>query len=131
MSKYNVDSVYIDGANPSFIKSLKLQIGEDPDYDKVIARYRSQGLDDNWYTKDMRVIPVNFNKEHKAMIGHCKMIMESDGGHIAINEKFSKLITSLRTAVDNDGTLDKEQTSYNDIFDAFRLALKFYNFTQR
>jgi hypothetical protein len=30
--------------------------------------------------------------------------------------------------VDNDGTLDKEATSYNDIFDAFRLALKFYNF---
>jgi hypothetical protein len=27
--------------------------------------------------------------------------------------------------VDNDGTLDKEATSYNDIFDAFRLALKF------
>jgi hypothetical protein len=47
MSKYNVDSVYIDGANPSFIKSLKLQIGEDPDYDKVIARYRSEGLGDS------------------------------------------------------------------------------------
>jgi hypothetical protein len=44
MSKYDIDSVYIDGANPSFIKSLKLQIGEDPDYDKVIARYRSEGL---------------------------------------------------------------------------------------
>ncbi|MFL6431254.1 MAG: hypothetical protein ACJ71X_07350 [Nitrososphaeraceae archaeon] len=27
-----------------------------------------------------------------------------------------------RIAVDNDGTLDKESTSYNDIFDAFRLA---------
>jgi hypothetical protein len=34
----------------------------------------------------------------------------------------------LRTAVDNDGTLDKETTSYNDMFDAFRLALKFYHF---
>jgi len=34
----------------------------------------------------------------------------------------------LRTAVDNDGVLDKEATSYNDIFDAFRLALKFYHF---
>ncbi|MFL6478753.1 MAG: hypothetical protein ACJ707_08050 [Nitrososphaera sp.] len=33
MSKYNVDKVYIDGANPSFIRSLKMQIGEDPDYD--------------------------------------------------------------------------------------------------
>jgi hypothetical protein len=43
MSKYRVDKVYIDGANPSFIKSLKLQIGEDPDYDKVIARYKSEG----------------------------------------------------------------------------------------
>jgi hypothetical protein len=27
-----------------------------------------------------------------------------------------------------DGTLYKESTSYNDIFDAFRLALKFYHF---
>jgi hypothetical protein len=78
ISKYHVDSVYIDGANPSFIKSLKLQIGEDADYDKIIARYRSEGLADSW-SKDMKIIPVNFNKEHKAMLGHCKMILEQDG----------------------------------------------------
>ncbi|HET6799419.1 MAG TPA: hypothetical protein VFH25_02545 [Nitrososphaeraceae archaeon] len=41
-------------------------------------------------------------------------------------DKFDKLITALRTAVDNDATLDKEATSYNDIFDAFWLALMFY-----
>jgi hypothetical protein len=128
MSKYQIDKVYIDGANPSFIKSLKLQIGEDPDYDKVIARYRSEGLGDNW-GEYMKVVPVNFNKEHKAMLGHCKMILEHDDGRIAINpDRFDKLITALRTAVDNDGVLDKEATSYNDIFDAFRLALKFYHF---
>jgi hypothetical protein len=40
ISKYQIDKVYIDGANPSFIKSLKLQIGEEADYDKVIARYK-------------------------------------------------------------------------------------------
>ena len=28
-------------------------------------------------------------------------------------------------------TLDKEATSYNDIFDPFRLALKFYRFEER
>ena len=129
MSKYNVDQVYIYGANPSFIRSLKLQIGEDPDYDKVIARYKSEKLGDNRWSQDMRIVPVNFNTEHKAMLGHCKMILENDGGRIAINpDKFDKLITSLRTAVDNDGTLEKEATSYNDIFDAFRLALKFYSF---
>jgi hypothetical protein len=57
------------------------------------------------------------------------MILETNGGKIAINpDRFDKLITALRTAVDNDGVLDKESTSYNDIFDAFRLAMKFYHF---
>jgi hypothetical protein len=90
-------------------------------------RYKTEGLGDNW-SEYMKVVPVNFNKEHKAMLGHCKMILEHDPRKIAINpDKFDKLITSLRTAVDIDGTLDKESTSCNDIFDAFRLALKFYN----
>jgi hypothetical protein len=40
------------------------------------------------------------------------------------------MIFSLRTAVDNGGTLDKESASYNDIFDASRLALKFYHFEE-
>jgi hypothetical protein len=131
MSKYQVDKIYIDGANPSFIKSLKLQIGEEADYDKVIARYKSEKMAGNW-SQDMKIVPVNFNKEHKAMLGHCKMLLEHDGGRIAINpDRFDKLITALRTAVDNDGVLDKEATSYNDIFDAFRLALKFYRYEQR
>jgi hypothetical protein len=57
------------------------------------------------------------------------MTLEQDPSKIAINpDRFDKLITALRTAVDNDGTLDKESTSYNGIFDAFRLALKFYHF---
>jgi hypothetical protein len=126
MSKYDVDKVYIDGANPSFIRSLKLQIGEDADYMPEIHKAKQENR-----KPDMRIVPVNFNSEHKAMLGHCKMILEQDPRKIAINpDKFDKLITALRTAVDNDGTLDKEATSYNDIFDAFRLALKFYHYEE-
>jgi hypothetical protein len=126
LSKYDVDKVYIDGANPSFIKSLKLQIGEDADYMPEIHKAKQENRKPN-----MRIVPVNFNSEHKAMLGHCKMILEQDPGKIAINpDRFDKLITALRTAVDNDGTLDKESTSYNDIFDAFRLALKFYHYEE-
>lgn len=44
-------------------------------------------------------------------------VLEDDGGKLAINPLFDKLITSLRTAVDVDGTLQNEPTSYNDIFD--------------
>ena len=45
----------------------------------------------------------------------------------AVPEKFDKLIIALKTAVVNEYTLDKESTSYNDIFDAARLSLKAYN----
>jgi hypothetical protein len=77
----------------------------------------------------MKIVPVNFNTEHKAMLGHCKMSLESEGGRIAINpDRFGKLITALRTAMDNDRVLDKEAASYNDIFDVFRLSQKFYHF---
>jgi hypothetical protein len=121
---------YAASAYSSFKKNNG-RIAEDADYDKVIARFKSEGLGDNW-SENMRIVPINFNKEHKAMLGHCKMIIEQNPGRIAINpDKFDKLITALRTAVDNDGTLDKESTSYNDIFDAFRLALKFYQFQER
>ena len=63
MSKYDVDKVYIDGANPSFIRSLKLQIGEDADYDKVIVRHRSEKLGDNSWSQDMRIVSVSFNSK--------------------------------------------------------------------
>jgi hypothetical protein len=66
ISKFNVDKRYIDGANPSFIKSLKLQIGEDHDYDKVLARYKSEKFGNG--TQDMRIVRINFNSEHKDML---------------------------------------------------------------
>jgi hypothetical protein len=114
--KHGVQKIYIDGANPSFIKSLKMQWGERSDYENVPKEQR----------QFMRVEPVNFNQEHKEMLGHCKMLLEK--GYIAINPAFDKLITSLRTAVAEENTLDKESMSYADIFDAYRLALKHYKF---
>jgi len=37
------------------------------------------------------------------------------------------LLTSMRTAWANELSLDKNQTSYNDLLDALRLSLKGYN----
>jgi hypothetical protein len=61
------------------------------------------------------------------MLMHSKKVLEYNGGSIAINPRFDKLITSLRTTVENgEGLLDKEGTSYDDIFDSFRISLQFY-----
>jgi hypothetical protein len=45
MSKYDADKVHLC-TNPYFIRSLKLLIGEGSYNDKLIAGYRSEGLDD-------------------------------------------------------------------------------------
>jgi hypothetical protein len=116
----HIDKFYIDAANP-FIKALKMQLGEDPDYDKDIARYKADGWDDI-RASPLKVIPINFSTEHKKMLGHAKFLLED--GRIAINPKFTKLITALRTAVDIDGVLGKKATSYDDIFDVYRLFLQ-------
>ena len=47
--KYTGQKIYIDGANPSFIKGLKLQWGERPDYENVEKQHRQY----------MKVEPVN------------------------------------------------------------------------
>lgn len=51
--------------------------------------------------------------------------MMLEQGLLQIHPKFDKLIVSLRTAIEEEGNLDKELTSYDDIFDAFRLARKY------
>jgi hypothetical protein len=56
------------------------------------------------------------------------MLMILEKGQLAINPAFDKLITSLRTAVAEDNSMDKESTSYDDILDAYQLALKNYAF---
>jgi hypothetical protein len=78
----------------------------------------------------MIVVPVPFSVEGAKMLQHAKYLMEEteeDGSSlIAIDKRFDKLITGLRTAVANEYKLDKEVTSYDDIVDAFRLSLVFY-----
>jgi wyosine [tRNA(Phe)-imidazoG37] synthetase (radical SAM superfamily) len=39
VTKYDPTKIYIDGANPSFIRSLKLELNEDPEYEKLIEFY--------------------------------------------------------------------------------------------
>jgi hypothetical protein len=52
--------------------------------------------------------------------------MEYKNGLVAIHPKFNKLITSLKTAVENgEWSANKEVTSYDNLFDSFRLSLTF------
>ena len=64
------------------------------------------------------------SKEHKGMLAHCKELLEYQNGMVAIHPRHNKLITALRTAVENgEGSLDEEATSHDNCFDAFRMSL--------
>ncbi len=71
-----------------------------------------------------RIRPVNFSTEHRNMLSNLHAMISKE--YLAIEEKHDKLLTSLRTAYAEELKLKKEQTSYNDLLDALRLALKGY-----
>lgn len=127
LGKYSVRKIYVDGANPEFIRSLKFQLGEPSDplmYNELIESAHRHRMP---VDQLMTVVPVHFSVEHRSMLEHCKMFLED--GRVMIAPRFDKLITALRTAVENgEGKLDKEATSYDDVFDAFRLAMKYYKY---
>ena len=70
----------------------------------------------------MFVIPVSSSEGHKNILAYAKELMEYKNGQVAIHPRFNKLITALRTAVENgEGMLDKDATSPDYLFDAFRI----------
>jgi hypothetical protein len=72
------------------------------------------------------IIPVAFSTNHKQMLSHLHLMATK--GLLAIDPKFDKLITSLRTAWADELTLNKEATSFDDLLDGLRLSLKAFNF---
>ena len=126
-----VTNIYADAANPEVWQALKKELNEvyRDDYIKdTIAQCKRFNLR---IGDRMFIVPVPFSIEGAKMLQHTKWLLEEtdeDGsGLVAMRrERFQKLVTALRTAVANEYEIDKEQTSYNDILDAFRLALTFY-----
>jgi hypothetical protein len=126
-NKHHITKIFIDASNAGFISTLKYQLG---DYDyrtytaqkNIINHINDPRRDYN----NVQVFPVNFATMHKDMLAHTNELLSAK--KIKIHSTFQKLITSLRTAVVNTstGSLDKDATSYNDIFDAFRMSLLNY-----
>ena len=102
---------YVDGANRAAINLLKVA------FDESLS----------WESNDvspeiMKICPVNFQTEHKAMLSHLHVMMNKN--YLAIPKQFEHLIISLRTTQANEYSLIKEDTSYNDSLDALNLSLK-------
>jgi hypothetical protein len=85
---------------------------------------KDRGMKDDDLIRHMRVLPVGFGSEGREMLAHAHYLV--GGRYVAIHPKFTKLITSLRTAHSEEYRLDKENTAYDDLFDSFRLMLYYF-----
>ncbi len=132
MQTYKEIRCYVDASQPEFIRAVKQRLMEPEDYEAYIARKRRELMlppkKPLILERFMKCIPVDFRSHHEDMLSKTRALLEL--GLIAIPpKKHEKLILSLRTAMvvdDEDNRLDKSQTSFNDIFDAFRLSLERY-----
>lgn len=129
ITKYRISKVYIDGANPGYIRTLKALISERTDYDKAMEEYKRQKID---YQKVMRIVPVMFSQENKEMLTHAQELVSN--GMVAIDKQFDSLLTQMRSAqVKETGKLDKEdgKGATYDLVDSFFLACKGFEWRGR
>ena len=108
--------VYVDGSARSLITMLKIAFDENVNYEKT----EDVSLHNN------RIIPVNFVTEHKKLLQHLFNLVSNE--YLCIPESMEKVIISLKSAVANEYSLDKTQSSYNDTLDALRLACRPFHF---
>ena len=106
---------FIDGSNRAMVNLLKIR------WDEPLTWETSQTFGPN-----TKIRPVNFSTEHKNMLSNLHAVISKN--YLAIDKRYDKLLTSLRTAYANELSLDKQQTSYDDLLDGLRLSLKAYNF---
>ena len=130
--KHKVDNanltIWCDAANPEIWGSLKRMFNEPYAeryvFDKLIY-YRKNNLNPAG-PGSMIVVPTPFSLYGAKMLQATKSLLEDKDNLVLIDKRFNKLLTALRTAVANEYKLDKEQTSYHDLLDAFRLSLQLY-----
>jgi hypothetical protein len=129
----NIKNIFVDASSPELISSLKREVANERDnwayVQEKMAYCKKHHVDIN---RHMKVVPVPFSTEGKNMLIHTKELLEFESPIIAINPKFEKLTTSLRTAISDDlGKLDKEATSYDNVLDAFRLSLQMFKLKEK
>jgi hypothetical protein len=126
----NVVNIGVDGSQPELIISLKKLIDENYKWQYIqekVQHCKKYNLDLAQY---MIVCPIVFNTESRSfMTSHSKRLLDDSRGLIAINPKFSKLITALRGAqFSPEGKLDKEDSPHNDLLDCFQIMSTFFKF---
>jgi hypothetical protein len=108
--------VYIDGSARLLITALKVAFNENVNYERA----------EDVSPHHNRILPINFVQVHKFLLQNLYNLISDN--YICIPQSMEKVIISLKSAVANEYSLDKTQSSYNDTLDALRLSMRPFKF---
>jgi len=104
---------FIDSSAPFLIRDLRASVNEDTD----------NSVKD--ISKEDIFQPVVFQQSHKNLLSNLEHLVSK--GYLAINPKFDKVITALRSAYSVEWDYKKDQSEYDDSCDALMLSCRGYN----
>jgi hypothetical protein len=105
--------VYIDRANVEFIEAVKQDFGDNTNRQRTHNTLKSYKELHSRVEQVMKVIPVSFDQEGASILVHVKNLLEHEDHIIAINPKYTQLITVLKGAVSVEYKLDKSESPFN------------------
>lgn len=125
----HITNIYVDTANPEIIRDLKRDFNEPYD-DQYVKEKIAWCKKNKVLVEDhMQIVPVSFvAPDGPNMLMHFKSLLENPKHLVAIHPRYDKLITSFRSAMATEMKLNKNETIYDDILDAARMAMLFYKF---
>jgi hypothetical protein len=126
IARFNAEKVYIDAMNPELIRSLKIEINEDPDYARALEKCKHDKVLPG---ERMRIVPVNFaGTEGLSMLTHLMHLVSNE--LIFIKREAVELIQQMRIAKTlPTGRLDKYKGGATmDSLDALMLAASLWKF---
>lgn len=128
--EYKPNKLYVDGAKPDLIKSLKIQFNESTNYEQIIADAKRDKAD---YEYRMYVIPINFNEYGAELLGRFQHVVSKSWFSVSKIEH-KELVTQMYQArFKENANLDKAEVGDQtfDVFDSVRLALKMYELGEK
>lgn len=125
---------FLDGSNFQPVYDVKEGIGENSDQYFVKEQIKKAREMQVKYDTMMSVVPLQTNEVGRYLIEKIKKGIERPVPRIRIHKKFKKLEAAMRTAyairVDTDKSwkLDKDNTNFPHLFDAFRYAMYYFDY---
>jgi hypothetical protein len=126
--EYYVYKILTDGADPQWIYQLKDRFKDVPPlkYNKNIENiYDYHSVPQGEYI-DMKVIPTSFTKKVMQYLNQDKSLLKNPNRILKIHKKFGDMVNALYEVYVEQGAYKKENSTLNDIVDAFSEGIEFF-----